>query len=232
MKNKAIFTICALMILIAALSIQAKQPVVRTTGVGFRGSYWNSNFTATDFNLYHDKYYSEVNIGGGGGWLSFYSRINSSWLAEISVGGIGRVEAEATVNDSQFVHVAVITPLVFGLRHELFSHNRNNGFQPYLSAGIGPYWFHDILTKQEYRDEWEHDQRWQDDDDDKDVEVSATTKVFRGAYAGGGVNMALTSWMSLNFDVKYHFIDFDSKNKNSGYEFGLGLNFMWGRYRP
>ncbi|MBN2091181.1 outer membrane beta-barrel protein [candidate division KSB1 bacterium] len=231
MRNKSIFMLAILMFLAAALSVQGKQTVIRTTGIGFRGTYWNSNFTASDFNVYHNKYYSEVNVGGGGGWLSFYSRINSNWLAEISLGGIGRVEAKSTANDSQFVHASVITPLVFGVRHELFSHNRNSGFQPYLSAGVGPYWFHDIVTKQEYHDYWDNDRHWHDDNDE-DVEVSAKTKVMKGAYAGGGVNMALTSWMGLNFDVKYHFVDFDSKNKNSGYEFGLGLNFMWGRYRP
>lgn len=230
MRNKSIFTLTTLMLLAAALSIQGKQPVVRTTGIGFRGTYWNSNFTSSDFNVYHDKYYSEVNVGGGGGWLSFYSRINSNWLAEISLGGIGRVEAKSTVNDSQFVHASVITPLVFGLRHELFSHSRNGGFQPYLSAGIGPYWFHDILTREEYHD-WDRNQCWHDDDDE-DVEVTAKTKLIKGGYLGGGVNLALTSWLGLNLDAKYHFIDFDTKNKNSGLEFGLGLNFMWGRYRP
>lgn len=232
MRNKSVFTFCVLIVLFAVLTTQAKESVIRKTGLGFRGTYWNSNFTAVDFNVYHNKYYSEVNVGGGGGWLSFYSRINSNWLAEISLGGICRVEAKSTVGDSQFVHAAIITPLVFGVRHELFSNGRKNGFQPYLSAGIGPYWFHDVVTKQDYNEFYEYNGCWYDDDDDEDVEVSVTTKLMKGAYAGGGVNMALTSWMNLNFDVKYHFIDFDTKNKNSGYEFGLGLNFMWGKYKP
>ncbi|MCI0514844.1 hypothetical protein L0128_16640 [candidate division KSB1 bacterium] len=230
MKYQCIFIFLSWLVLFFIQSVQANEPVVRTAGIGLRGTYWKNDQLPADFTIYHNQRYSEVNVGGGGGWLSFYSRLNSNWLVEISIGGIGQVHAKATVGDSQYVHAVIVTPLLFGLRHELFNPRQNNGFQPYVSVGIGPYWVHDTVTRQAYPESWYHHHDW-DDDEDEDVEITAKTRLMKGGYAGGGVNLALTSWMGLNFDVKYHFIDFTTKHKNSGFEYGLGLNFMWGRYK-
>ena len=62
-------------------------------------------------------------------------------------------------------------------------------------------------------------------------EVKIETKLRRGGYLGGGANFLLSDWFAINFDVKYHFIDFSKNHDNSGYEYGIGVSFMWGKYQ-
>lgn len=71
-----------------------------------------------------------------------------------------------------------------------------------------------------------HEEYWDEE------EVTINSKLKAGGYAGGGLDFMLTSWFGLNLDVKYHFVDFNSNSDFSGYEYGLGLQFMWGKYRP
>jgi hypothetical protein len=41
----------------------------------------------------------------------------------------------------------------------------------------------------------------------------------------------LTSWFGINFDARYHFINFDVNDVRSGWEYGLGVIFAWGKYK-
>ena len=89
----------------------------------------------------------------------------------------------------------------------------------YLSVnsefGGGPYFLTDIRVRETFYDE----------------EVNISTVLKPGVYAGGGLDFMLNSWFGLNFDVKYHVIDFDVSHEQTGFEYGLGIQFMWGRFR-
>ena len=41
----------------------------------------------------------------------------------------------------------------------------------------------------------------------------------------------MTSWFGFNFDARYHFINFDVNHEKSGWEYGLGVVFAWGKYK-
>jgi hypothetical protein len=58
------------------------------------------------------------------------------------------------------------------------------------------------------------------------------TKLAPGGYAAAGFNLFFSPGFALNFEGKYHFVDFDSNHNRSGAEIGLGLVFLWGSYEP
>jgi outer membrane protein W len=144
--------------------------------------------------------------------------MNDNWFAELGLGAIGKVEARNNYFSDANVHVSAMNPLCFGLRYELFSIDNRSAFQPYITGGAGPYWISDILVKENNFGE--------------DEQVSAKTDLLKGGYAGAGLNFALTSWLNFGLDARYHFVNFDKKHERSGWEYGFGLTFMWGRYQP
>ena len=197
------------------LVAQTKQKKLKSTGIGFRLSYWNMSDEPTHVTVSDYGENTAVNIGGAGAWLYFFSRINYNAFIEFSIGGIAKVREEQHSYSSTDVEVTAITPILLGFRLDLFSPQSQSALQPYVCFGAGPYWLSNIDVKERlYEDE-----------------VTVNTKFKRGGYAGGGFNFILSSWLAVNFDVKYHFIDFNIHQENSGYEFGMGLNFMWGSYR-
>ena len=191
----------------------------RTTGIGVRGTFWKprSGDNWVHINTTHD--YSQVDVGDGGGYVYLFSRLDDNSFVELTFGAVGHVES---VNEDMFnteVDVNAVTPLLLGLRHELFDAYSRTALQPYVAGGVGPYWFSDIFVR--------------DNSMSFDEEVSVSTTAKFGGYLGGGFNFMLTDWLGLNFDVKYHFIDFNRKHEYSGYDMGVGLFFTWGRYdRP
>src|SRR5574341_607561 len=159
--------------------------------------------------------YSAVDVGNGGGWIFLFSRVDEQTFFEFSLGAVGNVKSEAQHAFGEDVEVTAITPVLLGFRHNLFSFYSQSALQPYIAYGAGPYWLHDITI---------HERFYGD-------EAVVRSKVKPGAYAGGGMNFMMASWFGLNFDVKYHFIDFNVNHDYSGFEYGLGFSFMWGRYR-
>lgn len=210
-----------ILILIGLLSIISTKNsfaknVARTAGIGIRGSYWKMKETNNSFKVYTNPGMTEVDIGSGGGYLYFLTRMNERWLAELSIGAMGRVETRVKTFDREKVDVSATAPILLGFRNEIFPFRNTPQIQPYLSFGAGPYWMSDIHVEDEYFGYEE--------------EVTVRSKVKPGGYLGGGVNFMMSSWFGLNFDLKYHFIKFDVNHPNSGYEYGLGMVFMWGKY--
>jgi len=191
------------------------QREVKTTGIGLRGTYWKLSNDPTHIIVSDYGSYSSVNTGSGGVWLYLLSRMNYNTLFELSLGAVGKVEEETCCYAQSDVDVFAVTPILFGLRFELFSPDNRSALQPYLSLGGGPYWFSTISVKERlYEDE-----------------VKVETELKRGGYLGGGANFLLSDWFAINFDMKYHFIDFNKNHENSGLEYGLGVSFMWGRFK-
>jgi len=206
---------CGVFSVISFHNIQAGD-VVRSAGIGVRGSYWKISDTGQKFTVKTNPNYTEANVGGGGGGIYFLSRMDRHWLAEVSLGAVGQVETRVAHRDGEDVHVSAVTPLLLGFRNDLFASRNQRPIQPYLSFGAGPYWFSEITSHEDF---WE-----------TETEATIHSKIKAGGYLGGGLNFMLSTWFGLNFDLKYHFIDFNVKHERSGIEYALGLVFLWGKF--
>ncbi|MBN1999125.1 hypothetical protein JW935_16315 [candidate division KSB1 bacterium] len=189
------------------------QGVSRSTGIGIRAGFWNIG-GGSSLRIAVDAQGSQIDVSGMGGYLYFFSRMYKPVFFEISAGAIGAVEVVSDQNNSR-VSVKTLTPLLFGLRYDLFSTRISGPVHPYIAAGGGPY-----LTMLR-----------QTGESDQDVEiVNVESKIYYGWYLGGGANIPLTSWFGFNFDLKYHMVEFGEVAEfKNGYEFGMGCTAMWGR---
>jgi hypothetical protein len=189
----------------------------RKAGIGFRGAHWKMSNDPATVHVSTDPDQAYVDVGSGGGYLYFFSRVSdASWL-EFQLGAMGEVETHTEYFYGDETDVNAVTPVLLGLRHDLFSYDTESSLIPYISLGVGPYWFNDIYVKTEYFG--------------FENETEIRTKAKMGGYAGGGVNFMMTSWFGINFDARYHFINFDVNHDKSGWEFGLGVMFAWGQYK-
>ena len=189
----------------------------RRAGIGFRGSHWNMGQPGNLVHVTTMPAHASVDVGSGGGYLYFFSRVSDASWMEFSLGAVGKVQSQSEFFWGEEVDVDAVTPVLLGFRHDLFSYDTNSSLVPYISFGAGPYWFNDVYVRS--------------DNFGIDNEVLVQTKAKFGGYAGGGVNFSIASWFGINFDARHHFIDFDVKNTNSGWEYGLGCYFSWGKYK-
>ncbi len=189
----------------------------RTAGIGIRGSMWKMGAPENIVHVTTMPAQASVDVGSGGGYLFFFSRISDATWLEFNLGAVGKVESQSEYFWGEEVDVDAVTPVLLGFRHDLFSYDTRSSLIPYISFGLGPYWFNDVYVRS--------------DQSGYDNEVLVKTKAKIGGYAGGGVNFGLTSWFGVNFDARYHFIDFNVNDEKSGWEYGLGFYISWGRYK-
>ncbi len=194
----------------------------RANGIGVRASYWNVGNQSVRWNLSERQ--STFDISGVGGWLNYFSRVSNHWYLDFNLGAIARIKSEETADTNAKVEVSVLVPFLFGARYDLLPTRVSSSFQPYLAAGFGPYWNSSIHVQDRITAE----------------EVSGEAKLQLGGYAGGGLNLVMMSWLAWNFELKYHFVGLETRGNfeklvydksASGFEFGLGLAFMWGHKR-
>jgi len=213
-KFMKIVTISTILLLFFSVNLFAQRKV-KSTGLGLRITHWKMTNDQTRIIVsdYGDR--TAVEAGHGGMWLYLLSRMNDNTLFELSLGAIGKVEEETYHYSNSDVDVSAVIPILLGLRFDVISPESQSALKPYLSLGGGPYWFSTVMVREgTYEDE-----------------VQVETKLRRGGYLGGGVNFLLSDWFALNFDMKYHFINFNKNHENSGFEYGLGVSFMWGMFR-
>jgi hypothetical protein len=192
------------------------QGVSRSSGIGLRASYWSIAGTPTRFSISDGGTSSVYDFSGVGSSLYFFSRVQqSNWFIEFSLGAVARVHGEERVGTEDNVEVSAVIPFLLGLRYDVLSNRHANSFQPYISSGIGPYWSTAVNVRNQVTGEM----------------VNGEADLQAGGYAGGGVNFVPISWIALNLDLRYHFVDFQRKREPSGFEFALGMSFMWGRKR-
>jgi len=216
MKRQISISLAVITATLASLSSYSSVSAqTRSTGIGLRGTYWNMNNGPAHIIVTDRDDYSAVDVGNGGGWIFLFSRLDEQTFFEFSLGAIGNVESVSREGVRENVDITAVTPVLLGFRHNLFSIYSRSALQPYLAYGAGPYWLHDIKVRED---------RYED-------EAIVKSKLKPGAYAGGGMNFMAASWFGLNFDVKYHFVDFNVNHDISGFEYGLGFCFMWGRFR-
>ena len=189
----------------------------RKVGIGFRGTHWRMSDSPASVQVSTSPYQSTVDVGSGGGYLFFFSRVSDASWIEFSVGGVGKVETHSEYFYGEETDVNAVTPVLLGLRHDLFSYDTQSSLIPYVTFGVGPYFFNDIHVESEYFG--------------YESEAEVKTKAKMGGYAGGGLNFMLASWFGFNFDARYQFINFDVNHDKSGWEYGLGVVFAWGKYK-
>lgn len=201
--------------LIAAGVSQAGSIFQDRAGIGMRGSYWATQDENTMVRISsHGISRTEVSVGGAGGWLSFYSGAGRRLGIEFTLGGIGRAE----VNEKDFIHndvrVSGVMPILIGIQYALFSDRGISAFQPYLSAGGGPY----ILSKVQVRD-----------DLFLENEISVKNKVRPGVYGALGGYFLLSNWFGLQGEMRYHLVNINPDDPTSGFEMEFGIVFFWKR---
>lgn len=188
-----------------------------TTGIGLRGSYWNVIEGANHIQVKNYGDYTEVNMGGYGGSIYFFSRAYRQLFLEFSVGAVGGANTKGTVyHDAENVDASAVVPVLFGIRYDLLPLESPSALQPYVAFGLGVYWLNDVSVKNK---------------DMIDEEVTVDSASRPGAYAGFGLNFMLSRKFGFNADVKHHFVDFQREGYNSGFECAFGLMFMWGKYK-
>ncbi len=203
------------LVLAAALSANG-QGITRSTGLGFRGSFWKIADQTMGIRVSSGGAASSVDVEGLGGELTFFSRLRDNWFIESALGSVARVHVKETGFFGGDVDVSVMIPFILGTRVDFLAGKIRSAVQPYLCAGGGTYWMANTLTATRGALE---------------SEVTVDSNFKFGAYAGFGTHFTLASWFALNFDARYHFVDFSKKDPNSGFEVGGGFVFMWGRQR-
>jgi hypothetical protein len=189
----------------------------KQAGIVFRGVYWDTH-NGNSIRVREHGFSEEVNVGNYGGSLTFFSRMDNQMFMEFSLSASAHVERKQESLFDEEVDVETVTPVLFGLRYNLLPLWNPSAIQPYASCGVGPYWFHHVHVI--------------DEGLGMDEEVQVDSNMKPGAYAGGGVFFDFADWLSFNFDVRYHFVDFNRNHPKSDFEFGLGFAIKWGHYKP
>lgn len=154
-----------------------------------------------------------VHVGPAGGYITFFSRVSDQGFFEFTMGAIGIVDVDSRGWDDDDVDVKSLFPFLIGLRHNILSYRSRSQLQPYLSIGVGPYFYADVDVANEGFNE----------------SVYVATDTWFGGYTGCGFHIYMARWFGLNVDLKYHFIQFNKEHDYSGLEFGFGIGFHWGR---
>jgi len=204
-----------LIILVLNFATMAQEPM-KSSGIGLRGSFYRMTGATSQIVIKDHDYYSSVNLGGFGASLFLFSRLNETLWLEITMGAIGRVNAEQQYYDENEVDVTAINPLLLGIRYQPMVNQIQSNLSPYVSMGGGPYWISDIhVSERNYGDD----------------EVNINTYVKHGGYLGGGLNFGVSDCFAINFDLKYHFVDLSINHDKSGFEYGIGAQIMWGKFK-
>ncbi|HEX9972083.1 MAG TPA: hypothetical protein VGD14_08445, partial [bacterium] len=194
------------------------QGMSRSTGLGLRAGFWNVTGHPTRFSSSLTGSNVNVDIGGAGAWVYFFSRFYQNWFLEFNLGALGGIHGEQNQFLLYNVKATSIVPILFGLRYDMLSTRMPSSIQPYLAIGTGSYW---IATSEEIL--------MNPFETETAINIESIQKY--GAYLGGGANILVASWLALNFDLKYHFVDFQFEKDYSGLGFSFGFSFMWGSKR-
>lgn len=191
------------------------QGLPRSTGIGIRGGMWvgQGGTSSTGTSLGDLSVAVETNIGGSG-YIYFFSRLTGNWFLEASFGGIGTASSIENSLTGNKIEGNAVVPALLGCRFDFLPAQVGRTMHPYLSLGGGSYWIIDSTIETGLS-----------------TRVAAESDFEIGVYTGVGMHITLASWFALNFDTKYHFVGFDPGGAYSGFEFGMGFAFMWGRKR-
>jgi hypothetical protein len=212
------------------LSTSALAALPRTN-LRFSFGVWDTPDTDVGITVTHrdaglNDRVTNVDVSGLSGAFAVSHQINRRFAWELSFGGFSDTDAEVLQERIDrryhgdyyetiysYSHTVSVNYVTMGLIYYPMSEldgslgNLTSFFRPYLTAGIGPYFGWDI--------------RW-DDDDLIDADFTSTM----GAYPGIGVDLLLSRHFLLNFDLRYHLVEFGDPLK--GIEDFSGLNALFG----
>jgi len=215
MKRFQLFFIAIIPYILITQSEIFAHGISRSTGLGVRLGFWNITGQPSRISVDGGRGTATVDVSGAGAWLTFFSRTYNDLFFEMSLGAIAGVRTEQENFNESKVNVEAIMPFLLGLRYQILGTRLSGAFHPYLSLGGGPYWATSVTSSIKMTGPQE----------------LVSTGLEYGGYLGGGTFLVLASFFALNFDLKYHFIDFQPDKDYSGLEFGMGLNLMWGKKR-
>ena len=214
MKNQLSKTGLLTVIILLGFTFQVfSQVELKPNGIGMRGGPYMMDDQGTNISISSHNGVDEVNIGGFGGWIYLFSRLQNKLYLDLTLGGAAKVEEQSSYYTDNLTDVYTISPLLIGFHYDILSEQNESSLRPYIGAGAGPYWINHIRV----------------DNCCYEEEVHIGSKMNGGGYLGSGVNLPVKSWLGINFDMKYHFVNFDAENKFSGFEYGIGVHFMWGK---
>jgi outer membrane protein W len=185
----------------------------RSAGLVLRGGAWSQSEGQSRLVWTSDDEHTLYDGAGLGGWISFIGRVGPNLSFELSLGTVVRTVEEVKHAQGTDTYVEGVVPFLAGLRFLPLAPRRGAGVVPYLSLGGGPYWVGDVVDKERVGG------------NDTSVDFEARF----GGYVGFGVDVMVTDWFGLNFDLKRHFVDLREDHELSGVELGGGLGFFWGR---
>jgi outer membrane protein W len=186
----------------------------RAMGLTLRGSFWDLPRGPERLSWTSGQDYELFESNGVGGWVSFLGAVSDRVLVELSLGGVVRTVEEVRFFGGIDTYVEVLVPFLVGARFYPIR-TSGTGMSPYLSLGLGPYWDATVISL----------------DSDPTDNTSVGWDHRFGGYAGVGVDAMFIDWMGLNFDLRWHEVDFPGKPEYSGLEASAGVQFMWGRRR-
>ncbi len=189
------------------------QGITRQKGLGLRAGFWKTEETSQGiFNTPG----TSVIIGGVGmgGSLYYFSRLGGKFFLETSIGAVGlKVVHDEALGST--VESSGILPFLLGCRYDLLPQRLGSSFQPYLHTGLGAYWCVNSVVETAPTNN----------------KIAVESDLKTGAFAGGGLNVVITSWFLFNLDFKYHFVNTNVNDAHSGPHFGMGFSVMWGQKR-
>jgi hypothetical protein len=193
--------------------LQAENSV-KSAGIGLRTSFWDLPGVSNRVVARPLDGEDWIDFGGTGGHIYLLSRIADRMMLELNFGSVGTIKGVHRWSEDNDFDLTAVIPMTLGIRYDLLPLHHRSGARPYLAAGAGPY----IIARATVRESWFED------------EVTTEWDGHKGAYLGFGVDYRLTGWLGLNLDARHHFVDLNANNDYSGTEYGIGFQFMWGRY--
>jgi len=195
--------------------VQAGSILQDRTGISLRSSFWSVKAEDTMVRVStHGIDRSEVEFGGIGAWVTFLSGIGQRGGIEFSLGGVGRVEANEKRLFTNDVQISGVMPVLLGYQYPILHERNTSAFQPYVSAGGGPYILSDVRVL---------------GDALTDAAVTVKNRVRAGVYGAVGGYFLFTNWFAFHGEVRGHLVNFNPDDLYSGFELGLGLAFFWKR---
>jgi hypothetical protein len=116
------------------------QEVSRSNGAGFRTNFWNITNRPTQINLRAGDVNPNVDISGVGGTLFFFTRINNNLFFDLNFEVVASATTIPNSENNDFSHVNLVVPILVGVHYDILPSHLTSSVQPYVSAGMGPYW--------------------------------------------------------------------------------------------
>jgi hypothetical protein len=198
--------------LISARALTGQE--LASTGIGLRGIHWNIT-EESQVEVNSNLHGAHVKVSGYGGSIFFFSRISKQFLFDFTLSGIGMVENNVEYWYGENVEAGGVAPILLGIRYLILPAENKSVLQPYLETGAGAYLINNVRVE---------DRRLLNET----VAVESYTRP--GVYLGAGLNFMLSRAFAINYNMRYHLVDFRNDIYQSGIEIGFGFSIMWGDF--